>query len=134
MNSPIQFQIFKRLPVTLGCLVLMLVLVITAKAQEKPPRPIAIHVSLAQGLMFGAFMHGPSGGTVTVSPQGLRSATSSVVLLSLGYPFSPAVFQVEGNKGTLITIAPIPQATLTGSSGGTLTLNFDPPQTASSSG
>jgi hypothetical protein len=104
------------------------------KAQENPPRPIKIQISLAQGLMFGAFMQGPSGGTVTVSPSGGRSTTGDVVQLSLGYLFSPAIFQVIGNKGTLITIANIPSAVLTGSNGGTLNLAFDPPQTASSSG
>lgn len=134
MNDLMHFHILKRILI-IGCISsFTLCSMSTLKAQENPPRPIAIHVSLAQGLMFGAFMHGPAGGTVTVTPQGLRSATSSVVLLSLGFPFSPAVFQVEGNKGTLITIANIPSATLTGSFGGTLTLNFDPPQTASSSG
>lgn len=128
------FQILKRFLIFFCISSFILCSMSTLKAQENPPRPIAIHISLAQGLLFGAFMHGPAGGTITVSPQGLRSATSSVVLLSLALPFSPAVFQIEGNKGTLITIANIPSATLAGSGGGTLTLNFDLPQIASSSG
>jgi hypothetical protein len=134
MNSPMHFPIFKRLLIFYCFSGFVLWSTTTAKAQENPPRPISIHISLAQGLMFGAFMHGPAGGTVTISPLGLRSATSSVVLLSLGLPFSPAIFQIEGNKGTLITIANIPGSILNGSNGGHLHLNFDPPQTASSSG
>lgn len=102
-----------------------------SEGQEKPPRPIQVFVSPTQGLIFGAFSHGPSGGTLTVSPFGIRSATGSVIQLSLGYLFSPAIFQVEGIKGTVISITDnsLTAFTLTGSNGGTLTLHLGAPQT-----
>lgn len=134
MNSQIHFHRIKKFLITICFSVFFLCSTTYVKAQENPPRPIKIQISLAQGLLFGAFMHGPAGGTVTVSPLGLRSTTGDVVQLSLGYTFSPAIFQVLGNKGTLIQIANIPSAILSGSNGGSLTLSFDPPQTASSSG
>jgi hypothetical protein len=102
-----------------------------SEGQERPPRPIKVFVSPTQGLLFGAFSHGPSGGTLSVSPSGIRSASGSVIQLSLGYIFSPAIFQVEGIKGTVISITDNSSTafTLTGSNGGTLTLHLGTPQT-----
>jgi hypothetical protein len=48
--------------------------------------------------------------------------TGDVVQASLGYSFSPALFEVEGMPGTLVTILNGPNVTLTGSNGGTMTL------------
>jgi len=107
-----------------------------AKGQEKPPKPIQVFVSPTQGLYFGAFCHGPSGGSITISPFGGRSSTGSVIELSLGYLFSPAIFNVEGIKGTVISITDnsgIPFL-LTGSNGGSLTLHLGPPQTNTTCG
>lgn len=103
--------------------------------QERPPRPIAVTVKNAQGILFGTFAHGESGGTVTVTHEGARTATGSVILISQGSFASPAVFLVEGIKGTLITISPIMDATLNGGNpAGHLTLKFDIPNIAASSG
>ncbi|MFT3936999.1 MAG: DUF4402 domain-containing protein [Chitinophagaceae bacterium] len=60
------------------------------KAQPPPPpKPITIFANPAQGLIFGAFFQGASGGTVTVLHDGSRSVTGSLVLASLGFTFSP---------------------------------------------
>jgi hypothetical protein len=90
---------------------------------QRPPRPVTV-TPTAQILSFGAFYAGPSGGTVTVSSAGIRSSTGSVVLLGLGYPVSAAAFDVVGNPGTLITILSSGPVTLSGSNGGSLTLNM----------
>lgn len=95
-----------------------------ARAQEPPPRPIAVHVDPGQGLIFGAFFLGPSGGTVTINPDGSRTVMGSIVGANLGYPFSPAIFEVEANQGTLIQVLRGPDAVLTGSNGGTLTMRI----------
>ena len=93
------------------------------KAQEPPPRPIRI-TATAQGLSFGAFYHGASGGTVVITPAGARSSTGDVVLLSLGFPFSAALFQVRANRGTVISILNGPDAVLSGIPSGTMTLHI----------
>lgn len=93
-----------------------------AYGQEFPPRPITVTVSVIQNLNFGTFYQGNSGGTVIIYPDGSRSATGDVVLL-MG-TFSTGLYSVTGNTGTLITILNGPDATLTGSNGGTLTLQI----------
>jgi hypothetical protein len=82
-----------------------------ANAQEDPPRPPSITV--AADLSFGAFYHGAIGGTVTISPAGSRTATGDIVLLGLGYPFSPAHYNVYSNAGTVISILNGPDVPLT---------------------
>ncbi len=99
--------------------------------QELPPRPIAITVSPADGIKFGAFSHGNAGGTITVTSQGMRTATGDIILLSLGYQFSPAIIRVEGIPGTRINIANGTNAILSGSNGGTLTLRLGESSTGS---
>jgi hypothetical protein len=47
-----------------------------------------------------------------------------VVLLSLGYVFSSGLFDVYGNPGTVVSILNGPDAILTGSNGGTLTMQL----------
>ena len=92
-------------------------------AQEPPPRPIRINPT-AQTLGFGAFYHGPGGGTVSIDPSGTRSSTGDIVLLGLGYAYSPAVFEVNAHPGTVISILNGPPVTLTGSNGGSLQLSL----------
>jgi len=84
------------------------------KAQEDPPRPPSITV--AQDLSFGAFYHGAVGGTVSVSPAGSRTSTGDIVLVGLGYLFSPARYNVYSNAGTVISILNGPDVPLTWSS------------------
>jgi uncharacterized protein DUF4402 len=100
-------------------------------AQEQPPRPISVYVSPVQGLSFGAIILGTSGGTVTVSPNGSRSSTGGVFLGDFGFSYSPALFEIEANPGTLISIMNGPDVTLTGSNGGTMTLKLGNSEPAS---
>jgi len=100
---------------------------ISTKAQEipeNPPIPVEVQVSTAQFLNFGAFTTGISGGTVTVTSDGLKSSTSDVILLNMGQPVSPALFDVTANPGTIITISSQPNITLNGP-GGFILLNID---------
>lgn len=94
-----------------------------AHAQVQPPRPLSVFVNPAQPLSFGAFFQGPLGGTVVIAPTGSRSVTGDVVQASLGYSFSPALFEVEGLPGTLVSILNGPDVVLSGSNGGTMTLH-----------
>jgi hypothetical protein len=92
--------------------------------QEPPPRPINVTVNLSQNLSFGAFYHFNAGGTVIIYPDGSRSATGDVVLLNMGYSFATGLYDVTANPGTLVSILNGPNAILTGSGGGTLTLQI----------
>ena len=97
---------------------------LTVEAQPPPPRPINVYVNPAQGLIFGAFYQGATGGTVIVFPDGSRSATGDLVLANLGMPFSPAIYEIDANPGTLISILNGPDVTLTGSNGGSIRLHI----------
>lgn len=89
--------------------------------QEQPPRPIT--VTTTHGLTFGAFFQGASGGTVTVSPDDSRSVTGDLVQANLGIPFSAALFEIDANVGTIISILNGPDVALTGSNGGSISLH-----------
>lgn len=93
-------------------------------AQEAPPRPISIYINPAQGLVFGAFFQGATGGSVMIYPDGSRSVTGDLIQANLGVPFSPALFEVDANPGTIIAILNGPDVTLTGNNGGTLSLHL----------
>lgn len=83
-----------------------------------------ISVNTAQDLSFGAFTQGSSGGTVTLQTDGSRSTTGTVVGLSLGYLYYQAIFEVEASAGTIISISYGPDASLTGSNGGSMSLKI----------
>jgi len=102
---------------------LMLSGLLELKAQEPPPRPIRINAT-AQGLSFGAFYHGVSGGTITINPLGARTSTGDVVLLNLGSPHTAALFEVHAHPGTVISVVNGLDATLTGSPSGTMALHI----------
>lgn len=93
------------------------------KAQEPPPRPVKINAT-GQTLGFGAFSHGPTGGTVIIDPSGSRSATGDVILLGLGYTFSPALFEVHAHPGTVISVLADPSYTLFGVPAGNMILHI----------
>jgi hypothetical protein len=96
----------------------------TSHAQVQPPRPLNIFVNPAQPLSFGAFYQGSLGGTVTISPSGVRSSTGDIVLTNLGFTYSPALIEVEGLPGTLVSILNGPDVILSGSNGGSMTLHI----------
>lgn len=97
---------------------------ISALGPEHPPRPITIYVNPAQGLSFGAFYQTGSGGSVIIYPNGSRSTTGSVIQTSQGISFSPAIFEVDAEPGTVVTISNGPDVVLTGSTGGTMSLHI----------
>lgn len=114
-----------RIRIILRILSLIMLLAVSHKAisQEPPPRPIRINPT-AQILSFGAFYHGAAGGTVTIDPSGSRSATGDVVPLGLGYPFSPAMFEVHAHPGTVISILNGPDTPLIGTPSGSMSLHI----------
>lgn len=106
--------------------IFMILLSVNVNAQEQPPRPIDVTVNLSQNLNFGAFSHGASGGNVIIYPDGSRSSSGDIVLLSLGFSYSAGLFDVVGNVGTLVSILNGSDATLTGSNGGSMTIQIGP--------
>jgi hypothetical protein len=91
-------------------------------AQEMPPRPVSVY--LVRSLSFGAFAPGNLGGTITISPDGARSSSGEIYFFNLGFVYYEAVFEIEGNAGTLISVLKGDDVTLTGSSGGTMTMHL----------
>ncbi len=105
-----------------SCVILSL-LSFTASAQEDPPVPL--QVSTFQNLSFGAVIQGNTGGTVIIDPQGSRTVTGDIIPVNLGHQYAPAIFEIEGNPGAIVSIVNGPDATLTGSNGGTLTMHIE---------
>lgn len=122
MKEEKYIMIFKRKLFLIIALTLVCGFVTGLKAQEPPPRPIVVTFNPSQPLAFGAFTPGLTGGTVTVHPDESRSSTGSILLLNLGYIFTPAMFYVRANPGTVISILVTPPVILNGNNGGTLTL------------
>lgn len=120
----------QHIPARLGCFLLLGILLVLSHSEAfaqqppAPPRPIAVYVNPAQGLNFGAFYQGNAGGSVIVYPNGSRSVTGDVIQANLGFSFSPALFEVDANPGTLISILNGPDVTLTGSNGGSMMLHI----------
>jgi hypothetical protein len=87
--------------------------------------PQQLSLSNARGLDFGRFVPG-SGGTVIVSPAGLRSRTGAVVLLT-SPSAGQAIFnanRVNGNKTAVsISLPANGSVQLTGPGGGTMAVN-----------
>jgi hypothetical protein len=113
-------NMIRRILVSLVILMPGFFYVVTARAQEMPPRPV--EVGFVQNLNFGAFSLGPTGGTVTISPYGIRTSTGDIILVTLGYLYYPAIFTLEGNPGTIVHFLAGSTAVLTGSNGGFLML------------
>lgn len=89
-----------------------------------PPDPASIVVYTVQNMQFGAFTQGAVGGTLILSNAGSRSVTGDLIPLNLGYSFFQAIFEVEGIVGTSVSIINGPDATLTGSNGGSMSLTL----------
>ena len=122
-----RFIVFSRLLIPVISILLLFLFSQEVTAQEPPPHPLEITV--VQNLGFGAFTHGVTGGTISISSSGFRSSTVSVIPLNLGYPFSAAGYHLVANRGTLITILNVPGVPLNGSNGGSMTLHIiTPPQ------
>lgn len=99
--------------------VLLCCLVFFGKAfgQGMPfPPPNQLQVFAVQQLSFGSFYTGTSGGTIVISPGGMRSATGTVVLA--GGVFHQAIFDVRLVPGRLVHIQLGPPAQLNRVGGG----------------
>jgi hypothetical protein len=91
-----------------------------------PGDPGALSVYTVQHLSFGAFSNGGSGGTVVIGNNGTRSVTGSVVALNLGVFWFQSIFDVDAPNGSIISILNGPDATLTGSNGGSMNFHIGP--------
>lgn len=91
-----------------------------------PGDPGGLSVYNLQNMAFGAFSHGASGGTVNISFAGVRTVTGSITPLNMGVSYFQAIFQTEAPVGSIISILNGPDATLTGSNGGTLVMRLGP--------
>jgi len=89
-----------------------------------PGDPGGLYVYTTQNLAFGAMYHGNTGGTIAVANNGSRTVTGDVVALNLGVQYYNAIFEIEAPPGSIISILNGPDATLTGSNGGTMTLQI----------
>ncbi len=76
-----------------------------------------------QNFNFGTFYQGYSGGTVNISATGERSATGDIILMNTSASDSQAIFDIQAPAGSIISLS-TPDATLTGSNGGTMTLHI----------
>jgi hypothetical protein len=116
------FIALKSRAVRLALVIVITMITASLKAQEWPPIPIEV-TPTGQTLSFGAFSMGAIGGTVTVSPAGVRSSTGDVILLTIA-GYSSAGFDILSNPGTLISILNGPDVVLPGSNGGSLLLTI----------
>jgi len=82
-----------------------------------------VTVTILQDIDFGAFAVSGSGGTITVSSEGVRSATGGVVLL--GDEYHAGLFRVEAPNGSYLNLDSGLPATLHGSSGGQMNVELD---------
>jgi hypothetical protein len=89
-----------------------------------PRDPASISVYTVQNIHFGAFTQGAVGGSVILSPAGTRTATGDVVLLNMGATYYQSIFEIDAIQGTVISIMNGPDATLTGSNGGSMSMTI----------
>lgn len=84
-------------------------------------------VTPTQSIHFGTFcLSSTAGGTVTVGYDGSRSSTGDIILLSMSPTAQPAVFEIKLCQGRNVIINFDASITLTGSNGGSLTLDIGP--------
>jgi hypothetical protein len=90
-----------------------------------PPRIIT--VTPTQGIHFGTFcLTGGAGGTVTVGWDGIRISTGDITLLSVAPTAQPAIFVIKLCQGRNVIITFDATTILTGSNGGSLTMDIGP--------
>ena len=86
-----------------------------------------ITVTPTQGIHFGTFcLTSTSGGTITVGYDGSRNKTGDIALLTKAPTAHPAIFEIKLCEGRNVIINFDVTTILTGSNGGTLTLNLGP--------
>lgn len=94
----------------------------------QPPLPNReITITATQALHFGTFsLVGAGGGSVTVGYDGSRYSTGGIYLSALAPVAQPAIFDIRLCQGRNVTITFSPTTILTGSNGGTFTLDLGP--------
>ena len=95
-----------------------------------PGDPGGISVYPVQNMSFGAFSTGNTGGTIIISTNGSRSVTGDVIALNLGTLYFQAIFDIDAPLGSIVSILNGPDALLTGSNGGSMSMRIggsDPP-------
>ena len=99
---------------------------IASYAQPELPHR-SLTVTPTQAIHFGTLcVTGGAGGTVTEGYDGTRTSTGSIALLSISPTAQPAIFEIKLCEGRNVIITFSATTTLTGSSGGTLTLDIGP--------
>ncbi len=83
-----------------------------------------LKVNVRQELQLGAFTQGSSGGTIRMQPDGTRTATGTVVPLNFGASYMPLVMEIEGPKGSIVSMLAEEVTVLTGSNGGRMRLKI----------
>lgn len=87
----------------------------------------SITVQATQTLHFGTFaLSGSGDGKVILGYDGTRSSNANVFLSNLSPSSQPAIFDIKLCQGRNVTITYVPTTTLTGSNGGTMTLDIGP--------
>jgi hypothetical protein len=111
-------------PVLLFALGLMLCYNFSFAQPVLPQRTIT--VTATQAIHFGVFYVGNMGGTVILNYDGSRTSTGDIALLPITPIAQPAIFEIKLCQGRNVNISIVPTITLTGSNGGTLTLDLGP--------
>lgn len=84
----------------------------------------SLKVSVRQEISFGAFAQGNAGGSVTISAEGTRWASGAVVPLNFGAAYLPLILEIEGPRGSIVSMLSDETTILTGSNGGTMKLKL----------
>ncbi len=84
----------------------------------------ALQVTVRQEINFGAFAQGASGGIISISPEGVRNGTGSVVPLNFGASYQPLILEIAGPRGSIVSMLAQETTLLTGSNGGTIRLKI----------
>lgn len=85
----------------------------------------AINITTLQNIQFGYFSQGSSGGSIVISPDGARSVTGSIIPLNFGSNYFQGIFEIEAPLGSAISLLTGQSAILTGSNGGSMSLQID---------
>jgi hypothetical protein len=121
-------KVNSKIPYNTVCVIITsLVLCVSYSYGQPSLTPRSIEVNATQSLQFGTFaLTGGAGGSVIVSYDGSRTSSGSLALLAVAPYAQPAIFEVKLLQGRNININFSASTSLTGSDGGTLTLNIGP--------
>lgn len=80
-------------------------------------------VNVKQELQLGAFTQGSSGGSISISPEGVRTGLGTVLPLNFGVNYAPLILEIQGPRGSVVSML-ANETVLTGSNGGTMNLTI----------